>query len=215
MNMNLTYREVIEQLKKTYEGVAKEFSQTRSKPWEEMEELGREVFEGAKVLDIGCGNGRLLSALPENIQYLGIDLCKGLIEEARKKYPGRRFIVGDFLTLPYKRLGMDYDFIFAIAVFHHLPTFRTRLNFLKKAKKLLSKRGKLFLTVWNLWKEKKHREKINENGDIIIPFGKEKAPRYYHAFRREEIEELAKKAGFVIEKIEENRNLVAVLKCYD
>jgi SAM-dependent methyltransferase len=212
--MRLSYREVKEQLKKTYESVAKEFSQTRSKPWEEMEVLGKEVFEGAKVLDIGCGNGRLLSVLPQNIQYLGIDLCKGLIEEARRRYPERRFIVGDFLTLPYKRLGNDYDFIFAIAVFHHFPTIRTRLNFLKKAKKLLNKTGKLMLTVWNLWKEEKHREKIDENGDIIIPFGKEKAPRYYHAFRREEIEELAKEAGLKAEKIEENRNILAILSCY-
>jgi tRNA (uracil-5-)-methyltransferase TRM9 len=213
--MGLTYREVINQLKETYETVAREFSQTRSKPWEEMEKLGKGVLEGARVLDIGCGNGRLLSVLPKNIQYLGVDICKGLVEEARRIYPERRFIVGDFLALPYKRIGKDYDFIFAIAVLHHLPTMRTRLNFLKKAKKLLNNRGKLMLTVWNLWKEEKYREKINEKGDIIIPFGKDKAPRYYHAFKKEEIEELAKKAGFVIEKIEENRNLIAVLKCYD
>ena len=213
--MKLTYKEVKTQLKKTYESIAREFSQTRSKAWEEMEELGREVFEGARVLDVGCGNGRLLSVLPKNIQYLGIDLCKGLVEEAKRKYPERRFIVGDFLTIPYERIGQEYDFIFAIAVLHHLPTRRTRLNFLKKARRLLNKKGKLMLTVWNLWKEKKHIGKIDHNGDALIPFGKDKAPRYYHAFKKEEIEELAKKAGFVLEKIEENRNLVAILKCDD
>ncbi|MGB9877336.1 MAG: class I SAM-dependent methyltransferase [bacterium] len=202
-------------MKETYEKVALEFSQTRQKPWEEMNDLAREVFEGAKVLDIGCGNGRLLYSLPSNIRYLGVDICKGLIEEARKRHPDKRFIVGDFLSLPYNRLGGDYDFIFAIAVFHHLPTKRTRLNFLSKARKLLNKRGKLMLTVWNLWGEDKHKDKIDEDGDIFVPFGKEKAPRYYHAFKIEEMKNLAREARLEIERIKSNRNLVFVLKRYD
>jgi len=209
---NISYSRIREQLKETYNKVAEEFSQTRRRVWEEMEYLGSKVWEGARVLDIGCGNGRLLQVLPQNIEYLGIDLSSRLVREARKNHPDRKFITGDFLSLPYSKLGGNYDFIFAIAVFHHLPTKRTRLHFLKKAKGLLKKEGRLMLTVWNLWKEPKRREKIDEKGDIFIPFGQEKAPRYYHAFTREELTQLAREAGFEVEEFKENRNLLLVLK---
>lgn len=207
----LAYHQIKRQLKETYDKVAEEFSQTRKNIWKEMEYLASKVPPGSKVLDIGCGNGRLIQALPEDIQYLGVDLSGELIREARKLYPNKRFLTGDFLSLPYAKLGRDYDFIFAIAVFHHLPTKRTRLNFLTKAKKLLKNRGKLMLTVWNLWKEPKHKEKIDEEGDIFIPFGEKKAPRYYHAFTQDELRELAKGAGFKIEEFKENRNFLLVM----
>ncbi len=207
----LTYSKIKAQLKETYNKIAEEFSQTRKKVWEEMEYLASKVGEGARVLDIGCGNGRLLQVLPGDIQYLGVDLSAKLVREARKSYPGKRFITGDFLSLPYAKLSKDYDFVFAIAVFHHLPTKRARLHFLGKVKKLLGKGGKLMLTVWNLWKEKKHRDNIDEKGDIFIPFGWEKAPRYYHAFTEEELVQISQEAGFAIEEFRKNRNLLLVL----
>lgn len=208
---NLPYSFIKRQLKETYNSVAEEFSRTRKKVWEEMEYLASKVWEGAKVLDVGCGNGRLLQVLPPNITYLGIDLSGGLIREARKAHPEKKFITGDFLSLPYSKLGSDYDFIFAIAVLHHFPTKRTRLNFLIKAKKLLQKNGKLVLTVWNLLGEGKYRENIDEKGDIFIPFGQKKVPRYYHAFTKEELFQLAEEAGFQIEEFGENRNFFLVL----
>lgn len=208
---SISYARIKKELKNTYETVAQEFSQTRRKAWEEMEYLGSKVWEGAKVLDIGCGNGRLLYVLPQNIEYIGVDLSRNLVREARRLHPGRKFITGDFLSLPLDKLGKDYDFLFAIAVFHHLPTHRTRLNFLKKARELLKPDGKLMLTVWNLWKEEKYSDKIDEDGDIFIPFGKEKAPRYYHAFRKDELMELAEEAGFAIDEFIENRNIVIIL----
>lgn len=208
---NLAYSVIKKQLKETYDSVAEEFSQTRRKAWQDMEYLASKVWEGARVLDIGCGNGRLLQVLPQNITYLGVDLSRGLVREARKSYPDKKFVTGDFLTLPYSKLGKDYDFIFAIAVLHHLPTKRTRLHFLTKAKKLLGKEGKLLFTVWNLWKEAKHRDKIDNRGDIFIPFGQKRAPRYYHAFTKEELLQLIKEADFEIDEFRENRNFLLVL----
>jgi len=207
----LTYHQIKKQIKETYNEVAEEFSRTRKRVWEEMEYLASKVPEGAKVLDIGCGNGRLLQVLPKNIRYLGVDLSSKLIRKARETYPDKRFLTGDFLSLPYDKLGQEYDFIFAIAVFHHLPNKRTRLHFLTKAKKLLGKGGKLMFTVWNLWEETKHKDKIDEEGNIFIPFGQEKVPRYYHAFTREELTGLVQEAGYKIEEFRKNRNLLLIL----
>ncbi len=207
---HLSYKEIMEQLKKTYDEIAEDFSRTRSRPWEEMAELAKEVWERARVLDIGCGNGRLLKVLPPNIEYLGVDLSERLIKEAQSAFPEKRFLVGDFLSLSKKVLGKDYDFVFMIAVLHHLPTPSARLRFLRKARDLLKQNGKLMLTVWNLWKEEKHKSAIDEKGDIFVPFGQKRIPRYYHAFTPKELTDLVNKAGFEVEKFQENRNLLLV-----
>jgi len=58
-------------------------------------------FKGKKILDVGCGVGSLLGYLQsENAagEYTGIDILPGMIEEARKRHPGARFIIGDVLS---------------------------------------------------------------------------------------------------------------------
>ena len=57
------------------------------------------VQDGLKVLDLGCGTGDLLASLKPSFG-VGIDFNPGSIEEAKKKYPSLRFIVGDVEDLP-------------------------------------------------------------------------------------------------------------------
>ncbi len=52
------------------------------------------VPEGLRVLDLGCGNGRLLAAL--NPSYgVGVDFSPNMIAIARGKYPHLEFYEGD------------------------------------------------------------------------------------------------------------------------
>lgn len=52
------------------------------------------IPEGAKILEIGCGNGELLAAL--NPAYaVGIDISPAMIGEAKKVFPHYKFICGD------------------------------------------------------------------------------------------------------------------------
>lgn len=55
------------------------------------------VPRGAKVLELGCGGGDLLAAL-EPADGLGIDLSPGMIERARTRHPGLRFVEADAET---------------------------------------------------------------------------------------------------------------------
>jgi SAM-dependent methyltransferase len=47
-----------------------------------------------KLLDLGCGNGVFLGMLPKSVSYLGVDLSKSLIQQAKIR-EGADFLVAD------------------------------------------------------------------------------------------------------------------------
>ncbi len=55
--------------------------------------------EAKRLLDVGCGTGRLLDAIKtsnrKDIDYRGVDLSPALLEAAKKKHPEVEFICGD------------------------------------------------------------------------------------------------------------------------
>ncbi|MEU6643965.1 class I SAM-dependent methyltransferase [Saccharomonospora sp. NPDC046836] len=56
--------------------------------------------DGGPVADIGCGPGRVTAHLRSlGVTAFGIDLSPGMIEEARRRYPGLRFEVGSMTGL--------------------------------------------------------------------------------------------------------------------
>ena len=66
-----------------------------------LELSGRE-----SLLDVGCGEGLLLSNLPAG-KKTGLDYSRQSVEIARKKNPGARFVVGDADKLPFKNNSFD------------------------------------------------------------------------------------------------------------
>jgi SAM-dependent methyltransferase len=52
------------------------------------------VPPGQRVLDLGCGTGRLLAAL-EPSRGVGVDFSPAMVEEARRRHPELEFHVGD------------------------------------------------------------------------------------------------------------------------
>jgi SAM-dependent methyltransferase len=52
------------------------------------------IPEGLRVLDLGCGTGRLLAALRPS-RGVGVDISKAMVDVARSKHPGLEFVVGD------------------------------------------------------------------------------------------------------------------------
>lgn len=86
--MDLKYAKyLINKTKRDYDIIAADFSASRRYPWPEMKEMAKRVKPGSKVIDIGCGNGRLLSVLGgKKVKYLGMDFSKKLIELARQAH---------------------------------------------------------------------------------------------------------------------------------
>ena len=188
---------------KSYETVAEAFDASRQRPWRELGRYAHDIREGYRILDLGCGNGRLLKELPKvNFEYLGIDSNAFLLAKAREAFPERKFVQ---MQLEDLQLGVDqYDHIFCVATFHHLVTKEDRLRLLQKCHTALKSGGVLILAVWNLWQAKYLRYlfsqvtyKISWN-DFFVPW---KLPsgtvwRYYHGFTAHELVSLVREAGF-------------------
>jgi len=208
--------------KNTWNNIAEKFELTRHRVWD-LEPLADYTKSGMKVLDLGCGNGRLYEILKDKeVEYTGIDISENLINVAKKKYPKGQFVIGDGINLPFK--DHSFDIVYSIAVFHHLPSRELRIQFLKEAKRVLKKDGKIILIVWNLWQRKYfkllvkysllkilHKSKLDW-GDLYIPW-QNQHQRYHHAFTKRELKKLFIKTGFEIEKTKSpKRNILMIGK---
>ncbi len=210
---------LLRKVKADYNLIAEHFSRAREKFWKEMNFLIEDyVNEGEKILDLGCGNGRLYEVLKEKgIDYIGVDFSERLIEIAKRKFPKAKFYVANILDLPFP--SNFFDKIYSIAVLHHIPSLKFRLRVLREAKRVLKPKGLLILTVWNLWpKYKKEILKfiflklIGKSKldffDIQIPWlGMKNC--YFHCFRKGEFENLIKRVDF---KIKESGIITVPLK---
>lgn len=212
-----TQTKLLEIVKNNYDEIAADFSQTREKKnWPVVAELTSTVPSGASVLDVGCGNGRLLDVLPQNIEYLGTDSSTELIKIAQTRYPEKKFIVADMMDLSAVP-DSSFEYIFCIAAIHHLPGQDLQLQAIEEMKKKLKPNGQIILTTWSLWCNKKFRWpliksaiksifKLNdlEVGDLLFdwktPQGEAISQRYYHAFTSRELKKLVTKANLKIEK---------------
>lgn len=214
---------LLDLVKKNYEEIAVEFDLTRRKElWPKMYQWAEMVPENSRVLDIGCGNGRLLEAFKnKKIDYLGLDNSQSLLEKARERYAGKKFLFGDILNLP--NLGEAlFPTVFCLAVLQHFPGQTLRLKALKQLKSKMSPEGRLFISVWNLWKNSKYRPLLFKSyclkilgknrlgfNDLVFPWkdsrGVAKSKRYYHAFTKREMGKLFRLAGLQIESLERDQ----------
>lgn len=94
-----------------------------SRPHYRMEKASRiigRLAEGKEsaLFDVGCGPATLMTLLPPNIQYYGIDIA---IHD-----PAPNLIEADFLETPIKFGDRRFDFIVAQGVFEYVGRFQSQ-----------------------------------------------------------------------------------------
>lgn len=195
------------QTERGYDLIAGKFSQTRKHFWRELEFVKDFIRPGMKVLDYGCGNGRLAGFLSEEgeIDYVGADVSERLLEEAQKSHIFSKITPADtdaksqsrfeFVKLDpqNERLPWNdgiFDAVFSVAVFHHFPSSAYRKRMAGELCRVLKRDGIVVITVWNLW-QPKYRRNIFRNwrdklsgrseldwNDCSIPFADNEGRRF-------------------------------------
>ncbi len=102
---------------------------------------------GARILEIGCGPGTVVSCLPPS-DYLGFDLSPEYVEMARRRFPKARFVcerVSEFSLAKEQ----SFDVVLAFGVVHHLEDAEARQLF-QIAHEALKPGGKL-VTMDGVW----------------------------------------------------------------
>jgi cyclopropane fatty-acyl-phospholipid synthase-like methyltransferase len=107
-----------------YDALADSFGEWMARvegdPWERfVDELASRLPDGARVLDLGCGNGEKLSRLAGRFQLTGVDLSEQQLSFARARVPDAELIHADFaeLDLPPGEL----DAVTALYSMVHVP----------------------------------------------------------------------------------------------
>lgn len=83
--------------------------------------LGSQVTPGSHVIDLGCGTGNTVLALPPDCTVTAVDLSQPMLQVAAQKLAGRnvRFVLSDILEF-FDRPSDPVDAIVSSYALHHL-----------------------------------------------------------------------------------------------
>lgn len=204
-------QKIIEQTKKDYDAIASDFDRTRQYLWPGIEAFKKYIKPGDKILDTGCGNGRLVKLFSDvNIDYTGLDNSVELIKRAKDNFPAVNFVLGDILNLPFS--DSSFDVVFCLGVLHHFPGKEFRQKALKEIRRVLKSNGFLMLSNWHYFSPKMFSRLLKSTlakisgiseldfGDTYIGWGNTRIKRYVHFFTKFGIKKLLKTLDFKIAK---------------
>lgn len=143
---------------------------------------------GGRVVDIGCGSGRHLIALKDDVSVgIGVDYEKAYIAEANRQKPNRhlQFVVGDATAVP-----LNTEFDRAVCLTNTWGTMDDKAAVIGEMKRLAPVDGARILTVY---------------APPSIPSRKEWYRNLGHEVESVDEERIVTKAGFVTEHFTEAR----------
>ncbi|MFP3855053.1 MAG: class I SAM-dependent methyltransferase [Anaerolineales bacterium] len=197
-----------------YQTFAEPFAESRNRPQPGVEHFLSRVGSLQPVLDLGCGNGSLALALWESghrAAYLGFDNSESLLDWAREhcRHANAEFKLADLAKAGWVSQvpSIDFQWIFVLAVLHHLPGYQRRLDWAKALGTILAPQNHVVISVWNFpaearwrdrvvpWSEIGLEEKDVETGDALLDWRRGgRGLRYVHHFNPAELAKLADEA---------------------
>jgi SAM-dependent methyltransferase len=172
-----------------------------------------------RVLDIGCGAGRVLGALPESLEAAGIDINWAAVATAKASDNTRNALNASMVSLPFADAAFDEVWCLRFS-FNALPTQTYRLCALQEFWRVCAPNGRILIELFNWYNWGRYgllragnilelvarrlqylgggRSARLPDRDILYLANKVDyaAPGYAHLTHRDEIRSLADKAGY-------------------
>lgn len=210
-------RKIIHLNHQFYQSFAADFSETRGRLQIGVLKTLERIPQECRLLDLGCGNGKVLWQLAENGfkgSYLGADFSLGLLEWASRDLPAD--IEADFIELDLTAPSWQgvlpsarFDVICCFATLHHIPSQQMRAVLCRNIRQHLADDGVLYLSVWQFIRSKRLRKKILpwdtvgiredqvDRGDYLLDWKRGgTGTRYVHLYDEAELNQLAERSGF-------------------
>lgn len=191
-------------VKDVYNSIAKEFDNTRYRPWSCVENFLDKIPEKSSIGDIGCGNGKNMLYRKDCYNY-GCDFSSGLVNICLEKK--LNVIEGDILNIPFE--DNNFDYTLCIAVIHHLSTREKRIKAIEELKRVTKKDGKILILVWAFEQEKDSRRTFVEQDNMVDwkdKKGNLLGKRYYYVFKENELETLIDNSELIEKSFYEKGN---------
>lgn len=231
-------RQLLDINQKFYSEFAFAFSETRSSAQTRLDRIVAYIGDAGKILDVGCGNGRLAERLDregKRARYVGVDASPQMITLARVRQTRLRHVTADFILANITQPNWSaplahetFDIAIALAVLHHIPSFALRARVLGDLRTLLAPGARLVLTNWAFDRNERQRKRIVawslvgvderalEPGDALLMWQRGgMGYRYCHLITPDEMQRLAEQSGFHVVKqyyADADLNLYSVLK---
>jgi SAM-dependent methyltransferase len=122
---------------------------------------------GARILDAGCGPGRLGGYLARaGHDVVGVDVDPALIEAAEQDYPGPRWLVGDLaeLDLPARGIAEPFDVIVSAGNVMAFLAPSTRVQVLSRLRAHLAHDGRAAIG-FGAYREYEFADFLNDAAD--------------------------------------------------
>ena len=184
-----------------------------------MEKIIERIKPGVRVLDLGCGHGRIAQSVPQGVAYTGMDFSAKMLAEAVKRIENKiqkTFVIGNLTDRVWPEIVTDttYHWVFLRAVLHHIPSYSYRRRLVIRAAQCLSIDGILILANWQFLNVKRLQKRLLpwsnlnlqpedvEAGDYLLDWKRDGyGIRYVHLIDEDETLKLALDAGLTIQDL--------------
>eukprot|EP00741_Cyanophora_paradoxa_P025604 tig00000383_g24708.t1 len=211
----------IKHVHEIYDQIGHHFSETRYKPWPRIDAFLKACAPGELVADVGCGNGKYFGSVPPHAFMIGSDRSRVLTDICGGR--GFEALVADSIKLPLR--SNAFDTVISIAVVHHFSTEQHRRQALAELFRIARPKGRVLVYVWAFEQQEGSRMKWTEQDNLVPwhlqarfqrqrgrpaspgPGGEGEAGeagagagevvlrRFYHVFRKGELEALVESLG--------------------